>query len=326
MSSNQIHGYRIIKELTNDNSGFSKWGFVRRDRQEYFIKEFLSPIWPGNNCPLSLQQKLDKMADCNKWTEAKAQVYNAIRNAANGNIVFPLDFFREGSHYYLVTEKIDTSSIPLAAISRLPEEKLLIILRVFAHCLVQLEHVGVVHGDLKPDNFLVKETITGMYTLKLIDFDSSYLELYPPAPDDIQCDLTYMAPEVFLYMIGEEAKVGTKSDVFAAGIMFHQYLCGQLPSFSGEYDYIYEAALDGAEIQVSDAIPLKYRDIIIKMLAVDYDSRISAEELLRLLFFPQPQEQTEETPVETAVEAVVEEKTEQKGGMGGFYVPSTDDW
>ncbi len=286
MSSNYIKDYKIVKELTNDNSGFAKWGFGKKNRQEFFIKEFLSPIWPDEDSPLSPAQRQEKIKECNEWTARKAQVYNAICAASNGNIVFPRDFFRDGSHFYMVTEKIDTASVPVDALQYLREDKLLVVLRVFAHCLAQLERVGVVHGDLKPDNFLIKETLTGMYTLKLIDFDSSYLQSCPPPPDEIQCDLTYMAPEVFLYMIGEEAKVGTKSDVFAAGLMFHQYLCGKLPSYPAEYDYVYEAALEGAELVINDAIPEKFAGIIRKMLAVDYDSRISAEELYGLLFFP----------------------------------------
>ena len=36
----EINGYRITHDLTNDNSGFSKWGFGDKGGVSYFIKEF----------------------------------------------------------------------------------------------------------------------------------------------------------------------------------------------------------------------------------------------------------------------------------------------
>ena len=40
-----INGYELEADLTADNSGFSKWGFARKNGKTYFIKEFLSPVY-----------------------------------------------------------------------------------------------------------------------------------------------------------------------------------------------------------------------------------------------------------------------------------------
>lgn len=52
----EINGYRITHDLTNDNSGFSKWGFGDKGGVSYFIKEFLSPVYPLDSTAMSPDQ------------------------------------------------------------------------------------------------------------------------------------------------------------------------------------------------------------------------------------------------------------------------------
>lgn len=42
----QIKGYEIKGELKTNNSGFSKWGFATKNGRDYFIKEFIDPVYP----------------------------------------------------------------------------------------------------------------------------------------------------------------------------------------------------------------------------------------------------------------------------------------
>lgn len=288
MSKDRIHDYTITQELTNKHSGFAKWGFVEKNENEYFIKEFLAPVYPDENSPLSDEQKQKKISECNEWEKQKSNLYRSIRESANGNIIVPVDFFRENSHYYLVTEKVDSSFLSCEQIALLDIEKKLIIIKVIAHCLNQLSKIGVIHGDLKPDNLLVKKTLGEMYTVKLIDFDSSYFVNNIPMSDEIQCDPTYMSPETFLYMMGENSGLNQRSDVFSAGLIFHQYLSGKLPEFSNDYDYVYEAVLDDSSVLLSEAIPPRLRQIISMMLTKNPDERLSVEYVYQLLIHTTP--------------------------------------
>lgn len=283
MSKDRIQDYTITKELTNKHSGFAKWGFAEKDGEEFFIKEFLSPVYPDECSPISQEQKQKKINECFEWVNRKSELYEAIRETSNGNIIVPRDFFRDGSHYYLVTDKVDTSSLSISDVAALDIEIKLIILKVFSDCLNQLGKQGVIHSDLKPENLLIKETVAGMYTVKLIDFDSSYLESHLPCSDDIQCDPTYMAPEVFLYMIEENDTITQRADVFAAGLIFHQYLCGELPYISDEYDYVYEAVLDDADVVIHESIPPRLKNIITMMLAKNPSERITSEYVYQLM-------------------------------------------
>ena len=42
----KINEYELEGSLTADNSGFSKWGFARKNGRRYFNKEFLSRVYP----------------------------------------------------------------------------------------------------------------------------------------------------------------------------------------------------------------------------------------------------------------------------------------
>lgn len=278
MASNElkiIGGYRLTKPLSSANSGFAKWSFAVKDGVEYFIKEFICPVYPRVNSPITQEMLKKKIEECEAFYWEKNELYRAINAASNGNIVLVKDFFRFGTRYYLVTDKVEISKIKIGDIASLPFEKKLIILKVLTHSVNSISSKGVVHGDLKPDNILIKQTSAGFYTVKLIDFDSGFFESKQPTNiDNIQGDTVYLAPESFLKIIGENVGLTTKIDVFALGVIFHQYLCGKLPSFSKEYDYLYEAVLDDEEITLDNSIPQYLRDIIEMMLMKDPNQRI----------------------------------------------------
>lgn len=50
-----INGYVIDGDLKTDNSGFSKWAFAKKNGCDYFIKEFLAPVYPVDESLLDLK-------------------------------------------------------------------------------------------------------------------------------------------------------------------------------------------------------------------------------------------------------------------------------
>jgi serine/threonine protein kinase len=85
-------------------------------------------------------------------------------------------------------------------------------------------------------------------------------------------------------MMEEEVALSCKIDIFALGILFHQYMSGSLPGFdTSTYDYVAEAILDGAEVTLSPDIPEEFADIIYKMLLPNPAERISAKEVYDMI-------------------------------------------
>ncbi|MBK7637411.1 MAG: protein kinase [Saprospiraceae bacterium] len=152
-------------------------------------------------------------------------------------------FFRANTSYYKITEKIDIASLSTNDISKLSLDKILIIMKTVTHSLKILHELKIVHGDLKPDNILIKQTTTGGYTTKLIDFDNSYFSCEPPEnTEEVVGTPEYYSPELAFYIKNGDSEshrtqLTVQSDIFALGVIFCEYLIGHKPSFDKKYSY-----------------------------------------------------------------------------------------
>ena len=94
----QIKGYEIKGELKTNNSGFSKWGFATKNGRDYFIKEFIDPVYPIHTELLDQAMIDHKRKICKDYEDRSRCMYNAINNCSDGNLVEIEEFFRDGSH------------------------------------------------------------------------------------------------------------------------------------------------------------------------------------------------------------------------------------
>ena len=266
-----IGGYRITTQPTNAGGGKCMWAFAERDGQEYFIKRFLDPKRPkASSGPPSRSARI-RLQACEEFADRHRRIMAALKpdQAGGGNLVLAQDFFCEGSTYYKVTERIDTSN--LDSPHTLGSGKKSILLKTLGHSLRQLHDIEVVHGDLKPDNVLVQKT-TVFHTAKLIDFDDAFISGNPPGCEEIAGDVLYAAPEWRRYVQGEEGTgpqlLTTASDIFALGLLTHLYLTGGLPTFPDAHDSPGEAVNAGATLGLDHRLAPGMRVLIGRMCAV----------------------------------------------------------
>ena len=275
MKLEKINGYQLTTPLSNVDAGFCKWGFAEKNGKEYFLKEFLKPKYPTDPSLFSPKQYQRMLKICKEYEERRSRFFTALNECMTGNVVTTADFFRVKSRYYLTTEKIDAASISVEEIAGMSMEKRGIIAKVLVDSVRRLHENGIVHGDLKPTNILIKHTKGGFYTAKLIDFDNSFFEHEAPKTgEEINGDMVYFAPEAILHINGEDVKITRKIDVFAIGVLFHQYFAGSLPKFdTTKNSYISGAVLNGDEIILAGKLPDDLQALIRKMLAKDPDDR-----------------------------------------------------
>lgn len=241
-TENMIRNYEIVGTLTTDNSGFSRWGRATCGGRTVFIKEFLTPVYPADDSGLSESLIRSKRMVCQEFYQKKEDLYHRLAECQTGNIIWVEEFFRYGARYYITTEFVQDAVDTINTVKTLSDEKKRIILRLLAYNIGVLHGKGIVHSDIKPNNILVKPTLGGYYTAKLIDFDASFTIDDPPkAGDDVHGDFVYLAPEVFLQMRDESGCLNEKIDIFSLGLVMHELWCGSLPSFSGEFNYAFEA-------------------------------------------------------------------------------------
>lgn len=267
--------------LTCAGAGTSRWAFGRciKSGKDVFIKEFLSPVYPSENLDLPEGIRLNRIKQCTSFYSNKCKIYSKIREVNSGNHVVPFDFFRDENKYFAVSEKIAGITMRKDLILRIPLKMRRVFIQSIAFSMVQLEKAGIVHSDLKPDNIILKKTVGDYYSVKLIDYDAAYFASDPPSRGQLQGDLVYLSPEMLLYMNEEDVQLTAKSDVFSFGILMHELLCGQIPSFAKDYTYLHEVSLNGGEVEINKEIPSEYWPIIISCLALEAVDRPGFSEL-----------------------------------------------
>ena len=294
-----INGYEIIKNST-PAGGRGEVSFAKKGGKEYFIKVFLSPKYPIDGAPGNPKTLAEKRKRCNKFERQQKQLNDKIATkcALGGNLVYAVDFFRSGTCYYKINEKIDISSLKAKDVAKFSKDKILIVLKTLTHSLKILHDLEIVHGDLKPDNILIKRTETGGYTTKLIDFDDSYFNGNPPDFSEIVGTPDYYSPELLEYVKNtgkcEKIDLTTKSDIFTLGIIFTEYLCGEKPKIDAKYNSVAQSVADGNIVEIK-GLSTSLCNLLNLMLQKDKTERPDIGEIFAILKSSDTLGETKET-------------------------------
>ncbi len=278
--ANRIGEYDAITPMQTVGSGSARWCIACREGQRFFLKEFLSPVYPSKATAIAEKQKVR----CEKFEAQKRRLYAALSCVIGDTLVPVIDFFRCEGRYYAVSEEVRKPHLTGETVEGLSQKEIRGLLYSLAECLGRLHTQGIIHADLKPEHLLLVGK-PGEYELRLIDLDSGFLEEDPPAePHAIEGDPVYLAPETFLRLAGEDAPLTGKLDTFALGILIHRLWTGELPGMDAErFTYLYEAVLADGEISLSPKLPLAYRLPVQRMLRKNPKERPSDAEIVRLL-------------------------------------------
>lgn len=144
--------------------------------------------------------------------------------------------------------------------SRFSNDVILEIVKSILSGLVYLKSINVVHLDIKPENIFVSDN-----RFKIGDFNISGFE---GEVIDYDGDKRYMALEVL------DGVCTCASDVYSCGLIYLEILRGiNLPLMGDAWRKLREDDFKGVKVS----------RIIKKMLKSDYNKRISADEVLKLL-------------------------------------------
>jgi serine/threonine protein kinase len=284
-----IRGFTVLADPTNSGGGRCIWSFAERSGNQYFIKQFLDPKWPTDESMGSAASKERRREECLKFENRHVAVNSRIngRAAGGGNLVTATEFFREGTTYYKVTDRVNAEAAK--DLRDLSDRQTAVVLRTLCHSMRLLHRASIVHGDLKPANVLLQRSDTAdLITAKMIDFDDSYLSGEPPPSDQIVGDQQYGAPEWLRYVKQDPEVTGDKltvaSDIFALGLMFHVYLVGELPGYDrSRFGSPAEAVWSGEPLVLSGQLHAKTADTIRRMTSADIADRPTIDDLITLL-------------------------------------------
>ncbi len=181
----------------------------------------------------------------------------------------------------------------------------------------EAHHAGIIHRDLKPENVVVLEARDGTERVKVCDFGIAKIveqEGHRTAitKDGYVCGTPeYMAPE---QARGEP--VDARSDLYSAGVVLYQMLCGRVP-FKAENAlgvitrHLMEEPPRPRRVQPSWGIPRSLEAIALRALSKSPDERYgSAREMSRA--------------IQSAV-TELGERAEERLGHGTFRVEVRDE-
>lgn len=206
--------YQIIREIARSNDIVYE-AYDPLMNRRVAVKELAVP---GGITP---QQREDRISRFKREAQAAGTLNHP-------NIMTVYELGQEGDRLFMAMEYLDGHTLRNEIDTKgfLPLDRAL---EITAQILRGLEHahkVGVVHRDIKPDNI----QILSNGNIKITDFGIARLTFQPNLTMDGQVFGTpsYMSPE---QVVGKE--IDQRSDLFSAGIVLYEMICGQKP-FPGD--------------------------------------------------------------------------------------------
>ncbi|MBR5020039.1 MAG: protein kinase [Oscillospiraceae bacterium] len=282
-----LHGYTYDETQWKALGGNGQCVKAEKGGKQYFIKRLNKPKYPESD-NFSGDFKKAKIAECDAWLKRRKAIAAALPGTGSGNIVKPVEYFREGPCFYEITHLVNVTSIPYTDIWKAPMQSRARMMMTIAMSLAEIHKAGIVHGDLDPGNILISKSAAGHLITKIIDFTDAFFEADPP--DSIMSKDAWWSPEVALYSKAHGQSpnpyreyISCKADVFSLGLIFHQY-CTRDGSFPGHRgDYPWQSFAGGGSLTIDPAIEPEFRALIGSMLNVEPENRPTMEEVHKTL-------------------------------------------
>ena len=223
-------------------------------------------------------------------SEKEKELYNEInilRSIDHPNILKILEFFSTNNNYCIITELCTGGELFQNIVDKGPFDE-----NYTAYIMYQLlsavnycHKMKIIHRDIKPENILiVDKNHEGLPTIKLCDFSLSKLCSFKESmiQKKVVGSVYYIAPEVL------RKKYNEKCDLWSCGVIMYILLSGR-PPFDGDDDKEIISNVTSGEYDLTNppfnSISKNAKDLIKKLLNVNVEKRITAEEALNHIWF-----------------------------------------
>ncbi|XP_031258709.1 calcium-dependent protein kinase 28-like [Pistacia vera] len=200
--------------------------------------------------------------------------------AGHENVVQFHNAFEDDSYVYIVMELCEGGELLDRILakkdSRYSEKDAAVIVRQMLKVAAECHLHGLVHRDMKPENFLFKSTKEDS-PLKATDFGLSDFIKPGKKFQDIVGSAYYVAPEVL------RRKSGPESDVWSIGVITYILLCGRRPFWDKTEDGIFKEVLRNKpdfRRKPWPTISNSAKDFVKKLLVKDPRARLTAAQAL----------------------------------------------
>ena len=275
----------VSKSKTNSDREYKKIKFLGEG--SYASVYQVQNRYTGSICALKIIKK--KYASSATEEKEIMNEINILRMMDHPNILKIFEFYSSEKEFSIVTELCPLGELFDQIINKGPFDE-----RHSAYILYQIvsavnycHKMHIVHRDLKPENILIVNNDKDEYPfIKVCDFGTSKIFEKGVAERKIVGSSYYIAPEVLNKNYNE------KCDIWSCGVIMY-ILLSQRPPFGGRDDYEIMETVKKGKYDLSsppfDTISENAKDLIKKMLTIDVNKRINAEEVLNHPWFKENQ-------------------------------------
>eukprot|EP01088_Endostelium_zonatum_P016445 TRINITY_DN4445_c0_g2_i1.p1 TRINITY_DN4445_c0_g2~~TRINITY_DN4445_c0_g2_i1.p1 ORF type:complete len:364 (-),score=97.35 TRINITY_DN4445_c0_g2_i1:49-1140(-) len=208
-----------------------------------------------------------------------------LRAVDHPNIVTLKQAYETQAECNLVLELISGGELfdKIVELSSYSEKDASRIVRQMTSAIAHLHSKGIVHRDLKPENLLL-ESQDPQSAIRLADFGLSQFVSKSHLLNVAVGTPGYVAPEVVACLDSSKAFYGIEIDMWGIGVITFILLCGYPPFYSEDDDEVFDLIAEGNfEFAPShwDDKSDSAKDLIRKLLVVDPQLRLTAEEALK---------------------------------------------
>lgn len=225
-----------------------------------------------------------------------------LRKLDHPNIVRLYETNEDGEAVFLLMELCQGgdlfSLISGAEEGHLPEKTARIFAEQMLSALAYCHAVGIVHRDVKPENFLLETEDSACQTVKLADFGIATFfghraesAMGADPEGQVNGSIPYMAPEMFLRewkSLERESKgdisLLAAGDMWSCGVVIYVMLSGDLP-YGDSPENICSGDPPDFSSEVWQSVSSEAKDLILKLLVPDLGDRWTASHALRHEWF-----------------------------------------
>ncbi|KAK9071445.1 hypothetical protein SSX86_010014 [Deinandra increscens subsp. villosa] len=260
-----------------------------------FDKNYSTGILLGHGCSGYIYVAIDKANGdrfaVKKIDKSKMILQSAVEDvkrevrilqdlSGHENVVQFHNTYEDSSYVYIVMELCEGGElldrILMKKGARYSEKDAAIVARQMLKIAAECHLHGLVHRDMKPENFVFKSQ-TDDSCLKAIDFGLSDFIRPGKKFSNIVGNAYYMAPEVL------KRKSGPEADVWSIGVITYILLCGRRPFWDKTEDGIFKEVLRNKPDYRRKPWPKispSATDFVKKLLVKDPRSRLTAAQAL----------------------------------------------
>ena len=274
----------VINSKSNPDSEYEKLDFLGEGSLASVYK--VQNIYTHAICAMKVMKRSLSSYDKDKEKELFNEI-NILRAIDHPNMLKILEFYSTQKDYCLITELCSGGELFQHIIEKGPfDEKYTSYIMYQLFSAINYCHkMKIIHRDIKPENILLVNTNEdGFPNIKLCDFSLSKMCIGRSSM--VQRKMVgsayYIAPEIL------RKKYNEKCDLWSCGVIMYILLSGR-PPFEGEDEDEILKNVSSGEFDLKNPpfnkISKYAKDLIVKLLNVKVEERISAEEALNHRWF-----------------------------------------